>query len=1095
MSHPKVSVIIPVYNAEKYLRQCLDSVANQTLKDIEIICVNDGSADGSLEILREYEKKDKRFVIVNQENKGAGAARNNGLAYAKGQYLSFLDSDDYFEPSMLEEMSARCDRFGADICLCNANVIKDNESTGKNYIRLKPVEKLDVFSRKDVPAGILQISDPVAWNKLYRKSFVLESKIKFQTVKFSNDIFFSLMTIALADKIVYVNKKFVNYVVHDTATTALRKANKDISFIVNIYRDIAAALKDKGIFKEIQNSFYTKMMDSVSYSYGITDDALKSQAYTILKNKLTRAEFKQLNKRLGKWMPFYERIFSVRKENNRKVIRLFGFKINLKKRSSNSIDLQEAKNRGYKEFYFTYKSIGDSAALLYAASINYEKTGKKLLIGTNLPEIYENAPCVDLLDGFNFETIKNNKELANVLKANGIKPLFISSLTFFQDSSCKPEQKRRQWANTHFFARHCERAGLSGNVKIEPKIFLTDKEKKFGRFFKKTQIAVMSNGIEKYKTFPIEKMQEVIDKLKDRYDFIQVGAKDDVKLKNVKDARGKFSIRQLAGVLHNSDLFVGNIGGLMHLARAVGTRSVIAYSKAEPLNLASYPCNINVLAKNSCDICGKREKDPREFQCYDNYSCIKNISVEDMLKAVEKQMSPLAPRLPLETESINLTADKVQGLELFCVKTVKCIADSKFETRKSKFGGLYCEYKEPERKVFRILGLKIKIRNDRREKIKKSFKSFYESLFSIKKEAPRYIVTLLGLKLKSKSKKLEIKKSESALKNADNKYEYQKTDFKNEIDRIKKEMVLLQEQNELFKTQNELLKQLIREDYTQKHNNKIMSILHRITPQPALDYFLVHLTDECNLKCWGCDHFAPLANGGYLKIEDFEKDIAKMAELTNGNVARIGLMGGEPLLHPQASDFFGIARKYFPNTSIVLVTNGILLNQQTEKFWNECAKNNIRIENTVYPINIDRDKIKETAEKYDVSFSGYRNTADITKTSYHIPLSLEGKENGIWNFAHCFHANNCVMLKNGKIYPCTIAPNIEHFNKYFNEKIPLIERDAIDIHKAQNIRDILDFISKPIPFCKYCNIKKRSFNHPWKTSKKDISEWTIKEEN
>ena len=99
----KVSVILPVYNASDYLHQCMDSIVGQTLKDIEIICVDDGSTDNSLDILKEYEQKDKRVKVIQQKNAGAGAARNNGLSIATGEYLSFLDSDDFFEPDMLEK--------------------------------------------------------------------------------------------------------------------------------------------------------------------------------------------------------------------------------------------------------------------------------------------------------------------------------------------------------------------------------------------------------------------------------------------------------------------------------------------------------------------------------------------------------------------------------------------------------------------------------------------------------------------------------------------------------------------------------------------------------------------------------------------------------------------------------------------------------------------------------------------------------------------------------------------------------------------------------------------------------------------------------
>ena len=99
----KVSVILPVYNVSDYLRQCMDSIVGQTLKDIEIICVDDGSTDDSLAILKEYEAKDQRVKVIQQANAGAGAARNKGLEIATGEYLSFLDSDDFFEPDMLEK--------------------------------------------------------------------------------------------------------------------------------------------------------------------------------------------------------------------------------------------------------------------------------------------------------------------------------------------------------------------------------------------------------------------------------------------------------------------------------------------------------------------------------------------------------------------------------------------------------------------------------------------------------------------------------------------------------------------------------------------------------------------------------------------------------------------------------------------------------------------------------------------------------------------------------------------------------------------------------------------------------------------------------
>lgn len=117
----KVSVIIPVYNSEAYLKECLDSVVHQTLQDIEIICVDDGSTDASMDILQKYAQKDERFRILEQQHLGGGAARNLGLKEAEGEYLSFLDSDDYFELDMLQKIYLRCKekkRMWVSLVLC-----------------------------------------------------------------------------------------------------------------------------------------------------------------------------------------------------------------------------------------------------------------------------------------------------------------------------------------------------------------------------------------------------------------------------------------------------------------------------------------------------------------------------------------------------------------------------------------------------------------------------------------------------------------------------------------------------------------------------------------------------------------------------------------------------------------------------------------------------------------------------------------------------------------------------------------------------------------------------------------------------------------
>lgn len=125
-NHPLVSILVPVYNVELYLRQCLDSLKKQSLTDIEIICVNDGSTDGSLDILNDYASTDNRIKIINKRNGGLPSARNAGLDAATGEYVGFVDGDDFVEPDMFKKLYLAAKHEKADIVVCGANCISDD---------------------------------------------------------------------------------------------------------------------------------------------------------------------------------------------------------------------------------------------------------------------------------------------------------------------------------------------------------------------------------------------------------------------------------------------------------------------------------------------------------------------------------------------------------------------------------------------------------------------------------------------------------------------------------------------------------------------------------------------------------------------------------------------------------------------------------------------------------------------------------------------------------------------------------------------------------------------------------------------------------
>jgi MoaA/NifB/PqqE/SkfB family radical SAM enzyme len=262
-----------------------------------------------------------------------------------------------------------------------------------------------------------------------------------------------------------------------------------------------------------------------------------------------------------------------------------------------------------------------------------------------------------------------------------------------------------------------------------------------------------------------------------------------------------------------------------------------------------------------------------------------------------------------------------------------------------------------------------------------------------------------------------------------------------------------------------------------------------LTPQPQLQYFALNILDHCNLRCKGCDHFAAIAEKRFVSLDNIKKDLARMSKILNGEIPRIGIMGGESLLHPQLKEILICARLYFPGAVLQLLTNGLLLLKQDEDFWRICREQNILIVNTKYPINLDHDAIKKTANAQNVMFKYYEGTEENTKTSYKIPLDIEGRQDPRKSFINCFHANMLPLLMEGKLYPCTVAPNVRHFNKRFGTHLEMEDSDSLDIHRVNKASEIINFLCCPKPFCRYCDVHNRSYGHKWERSKFEISEW------
>ncbi len=211
---PFVSVIIPVYNAEQYLNTCLDSLAAQTLNEIEIICVDDGSADRSLAVLEQYEKADNRIHIIKQKNAGAGAARNTGMKAAEGEYLSFLDADDFFEPDMLEKAYRRARLDNSDIVVFRSDqyIEKTGEYKPMDYsIRRYLLPEKRPFAGTDVKKDVFKLFIGWPWDKLFRADFVKENGLYYQEQRTTNDLLFVFCAVVKANRISVIDNVLAHY--------------------------------------------------------------------------------------------------------------------------------------------------------------------------------------------------------------------------------------------------------------------------------------------------------------------------------------------------------------------------------------------------------------------------------------------------------------------------------------------------------------------------------------------------------------------------------------------------------------------------------------------------------------------------------------------------------------------------------------------------------------------------------------------------------------------------------------------------------------------------------------------------------------------
>ncbi|MGN1362792.1 MAG: glycosyltransferase [Methanobrevibacter sp.] len=285
----KVSVIIPVFNTENYLKECLNSIINQTLEDIEIICINDGSTDNSLEILNEYANKDSRIKVYSEKNKGQGAARNLGLKYVNGKYIYFMDSDDILKDTALEETYTLCEEKSLDFIIFKLTSYNENakKKYNEDYYEMSLLEKFKgkIFNYKDLDDLIFEIPvSPV--NKLINAEFFKNLNIKFpEGLIFEDnpifwDVLFNAKRIYIYDKYLYIRRR------HTDSSTG-NTNNKHLIDTIKINNLVLEKFIKYNLFKTYKNNLYNKKINLVYLRFTKINKIYKNLFFNEMKKDFT----------------------------------------------------------------------------------------------------------------------------------------------------------------------------------------------------------------------------------------------------------------------------------------------------------------------------------------------------------------------------------------------------------------------------------------------------------------------------------------------------------------------------------------------------------------------------------------------------------------------------------------------------------------------------------------------------------------------------------------------------------------------------------------------------------------------------------------
>lgn len=283
-----ISVVIPVYNVEKYLSECLDSVINQTYKNLQIIIVDDGSTDFSGKICDVYAEKDNRITVVHQKNAGAGAAKNTGLELIDGDYFSIIDSDDYIELDMYEKMVNSLEKYNADIVQCLFRNVFVNDSFDRKY-KIKGNYPKVLTSKSCLKEYLYDWKYAIFWNKLFKKSLL--QNIKFPVGRKIDDEFFTYKLVCNAKKVVNIDNILYNYRMRKTSVMNENNSDRLIYDRIDCFVERYDYIRKK--YPSLDKKYLTKLYDSLLYYKTQVNNTEKLEKYI---SKIQKPKINKIDK-------------------------------------------------------------------------------------------------------------------------------------------------------------------------------------------------------------------------------------------------------------------------------------------------------------------------------------------------------------------------------------------------------------------------------------------------------------------------------------------------------------------------------------------------------------------------------------------------------------------------------------------------------------------------------------------------------------------------------------------------------------------------------------------------------------------------------